>query len=526
MILYFCTLENLKNNGKKYLKSLFCSVGIIISALFIVLLTPFFMVIAIQKNKQFSLRKKVIFWTGLIVSGLFMWIDGDPKYCILLLCVVLSFGEAIKSDKMDASLPSEESEGQGSTTLKIFTFVFVICMSLVNAVMVAGSVGVAWVVAVVARIATIGESPVKWTGVFRRTLSAILIGLTPQAVMLIYVNGILPGSVFLQSEGSRSAYLFYEQKIFQIQDTIGDYLLPPFIIGVCVALVLFVVQKIFAYTRFMHAVARLQAKLRFAGLILAAATTFTLATSVPVQAWQPNARLLFKAHLAKLLEQQINLALVEKALVDSRSDSWTLRPAVQSAATMLTALPPDLQEAAIRTLVKQCADQDLSHQPDNPGSADRLDERLMAISRHEARVRDKTAQSELHKTESTLSGEAQLLADTLASSAGSLAQPFIKTLLAALFEDAAHHMADNVLHSATTEQIRQFLARSGFIMPPLPLYGRHIEPMFRKTTAFLANSLLIRKVMTDVQDAARQQKEMEHEKRIEEQTERIRTFER
>lgn len=145
----------------------------------------------------------------------------------------------------------------------------------------------------------------------RPSLLAIDIGLVPQVFFLMELNTPLGPFHGEAAAGWLGFIEWYEPKISCLQDRVGDYLMPHFLVGTGVAILMFLIVR-GAGNRFVtKGWDALKTAMRFVGLALVTATSFAVATGAPVGQWEPDARQVAKFRLAEVTQAKTRLRLYE-----------------------------------------------------------------------------------------------------------------------------------------------------------------------------------------------------------------------
>jgi len=185
-------------------------------------------------------------------------------------------------------------------------------------------VSLAWFAAIATTVWCIGAVTGSWPDTFRKTALAIAIGLTPHVLFLIDVNMYLGSFSRTAADLKRSTALarWYESMVVCLQDTVGDYLMPALLAGTALSVTMFLFARWVGSARFDRGWELVKEGTRFAGIVLAAATTFTVLTAARSGNWQPDPRQLVKARIAALVESKVRVHGVRAGAV--RANAYLL----------------------------------------------------------------------------------------------------------------------------------------------------------------------------------------------------------
>jgi hypothetical protein len=197
---------------------------------------------------------------------------------------------------------------------------------------------------------------------FRSLLMAIFIGVTPHTFFVIYVNFFMGDGIQSQIPQLTGVASSYEQFAYGLQDRFGDYLLPTFLVGTGVSLLMFLFTARPGAARLKTYWEVLRDGARFLGLIILAASSFTVISGTASGAWEPNARITLSHRIAERAKSEARLALYQAALTDVQSANGQLRGSLAHA-YQSSALQPHLglrsysrnSESAQEELAKEVA---------------------------------------------------------------------------------------------------------------------------------------------------------------------------
>jgi hypothetical protein len=293
---------------------------------------------------------------------------------------------------------------------------------------------VVWLWAGLIALLTAGEPGDGWANVFRQSLLATAIGLTPHAIFLLTVNyGLVGGAE--PGAGWTRAISCYEQTVASLHDRLGDYLLPSFAAGASVSLAILALTRWIDRPGLRKAGKVMQESLRFIGLVLVAATTFTVLSAIPEGRWQPDAHALLEARLRVTAEAEAKLGLSRRALTEAQQQDSMLAAALRAAMSVVAGMPADRQAAMVDAWVGEVR----QAEPRPPAEA-RLSFDDMP-SRAQARTMSAALAEQISDDERQTRDTIEQIASIVGSGVGAIAEPVIGKLPAAVLEDAASRFA-------------------------------------------------------------------------------------
>jgi hypothetical protein len=316
----------------------------------------------------------------------------------------------------------------------------------------AGAVTWLWGALIAISIALAGQDTDGWAKVFRQSVVAIAIGLTPHAVFLMVLNSRFGSE---PAPGWTRVISGYETAVALLNDKLGDYLLPSFLFGTSISVAMFAITLWLDRPALRRAWRVMQESLRFIGLVLLSATMFTVMSAVPAGTWQPDARSVLEARLAAALEAEAKLALSRQALAESKQENSSLAAALRASANSIGGLPTDRQDSMIAEIVGKV--RDTSSEGSRPlddvtfsfdAGASRADARAMAYSLAPG-IRDDERRSREIIEE---------IARNVGSGAAAIAEPLIGKLLAALLEDASTRLAREFIAQNNVRKVSGLLS--------------------------------------------------------------------
>jgi hypothetical protein len=348
---------------------------------------------------------------------------------------------------------------QGDGLLSPLTAVFAICEAFGWTITQIGWVIVVWYVS--AFICTIIVFK-KYTGalnVFRQTVLAIFLGLTPHVVFVLFANGFgapdatQPGSVFEQIASA------YENFVWTLQDKVGDYLLPSFFAGAAVSILMFWLTREAERRQLRAAWGRVQNTARFTGLVLVSATTFTVMTSLPAGEWQPDSRVLLNAQIEKEVKSIARLALYQTAIADLLAPNSPFNASLHNAAQALpvhgmraSSLGANSQE------VQDAVDVVREKMPPHDGGSPVLV--ASSVSRIHARELARELAPEARAANDQTEAARREMAEIFGSGAGTMTEPLAGKLAGALVEDAVTRLAEMLLARDTVREAAAWIGKS------------------------------------------------------------------
>lgn len=323
---------------------------------------------------------------------------------------------------------------------------------LIRIMLWGGACTLLWTAFVVIRISTVTNGDSFWDS-FHLTLNAIIVGLTPQVVFLALYEHFVFASKVISADSLVSRY---EKFVHSLNDSIGNYLIPPFFVGVLVTIIIFSVRVAFWDSRLPDVLQSIVAGSRYAGLVLLSAGSFTLLTAAPSANWEPSATRKLVASWNAYVEEAARLAVVSTLRQELARPDSQMKSEIANA--LGQAFPMEDPPGAARELYSEL----------KPTSAVEKD-----IGRYETIVKNsalsgaeiRMAEADLGKrtTEARielLTGRAAL-SSLIGSSFGWTAEAFVGQLFSSFIEDAATRLASDALSkSATTEEFSRFLTKS------------------------------------------------------------------
>lgn len=311
-------------------------------------------------------------------------------------------------------------------------------------------VSAAWLLAVGIAIWAIGAADGTWLNMLQKSCAAIAIGLTPHLLFLVEINTALGPFRDPFAPGWTWFIEWYEPAVSSLQDRIGDYLMPSLLAGTALAVAMFLLSRWLDHRTFDTTWERLKDATRFAGTVLAAATTFTVCTGLPVGMWQPDARLVANARLAALVEAKARHGLYTAVLEELRAPGSTL-------AANVGAISVDAPSDRLYHAYEVAWDLRRTR-PDASWLYEQERWTAANMERQEAREvaqRMSEATQTLDRSTEALKKE---VAGICASAAGAAAEAFGGAVLGVLIEDAADRIARRMMAWSDAQDALRWVA--------------------------------------------------------------------
>lgn len=324
-------------------------------------------------------------------------------------------------------------------------------------------VSLAWFAAIGTTVWGIGAVTGSWPDTLRKTTLAIAIGLTPHVLFLIDVNMYRGSFSRTAADLERSTALarWYESMVVHLQDTAGDYLMPALLAGTALSVTMFLVGRWLGSARFDRGWELVKDGTRFAGIVLAAAATFTGLTAAPSGNWQPDPRQLVKARIAALVKSKVREALYMAVRDELRAPESALRDSVRQVSNEAGADPGEPHAIAAemsRSYVEQKVDSQAVAEAmrvarharmralaKEQSVGEAVDAIEVPLSRPEAREQADILHTRAAAVDQQTQTIAREVAGICASVAGTATEAFGGKLLAALVEDAAGRITTDIL---------------------------------------------------------------------------------
>jgi hypothetical protein len=389
----------------------------------------------------------------------------------------------------------------------ILFLTFMLPLFVVGFVTAGGLVSVVWLILVgVAVCLTLSSNATKgWLKVARQSALALAIGLSPHALFLMALNFSGVPDWGRQISG-------YERAVAWLNDTLGHYLLPSFIAGTSISILMFAVTTWLDNRTVRTTWQWVQESMRFLGLVLETASFVTLMTAAPVGKWQPNAYAQLKVRVAEAVEAEAKLAISQQLLTLSQNSDADFPRAVRSALSKLGSISGPEEFGAVQDIVKAVRDE--AHLPLSASSSDEASFSSQ-MSRQEARQKSQTVKALVSEDERLAHEIGEEIARTIGSGIGSVAESFLEKLVSSLIDDAAASLAGEVIRRTNSgQQLSELLARVTTGPAALELQSR-ITHMLASMKHVLGDASLIGSVRTDVSNRAKIRVENEVKARIE-----------
>jgi hypothetical protein len=350
---------------------------------------------------------------------------------------------------------------EGDGLLSPITAVFALCEAFAWTITQIGWVMVAWYVSAFVSSVVVFKKYTGTLSIFRQTVLAIFLGLTPQVVFVLFVNGFgAPGATRPESVVEQIART-YENFVWTLQCKLGKYLLPSFFAGASLSILMFWLTR--KCERLKGAWERVRNSARFTGLVLVSATTFTVMTSLPAGEWQPDSRILLSARIKQGVEATAKLALYQTAIAELRAPNSPFKASLNNAAQALPvhARPPSGLGANAQE-VQDAVDVVREKMPRHDGGAPVLV--TSSVSRTQARDLARELGSEARaandQTEAARREIAEIFGSGAGTVAGKLAGAPVEKLAGALVEDAATRLAEMLLARDTIRDAAAWIGKS------------------------------------------------------------------
>jgi hypothetical protein len=358
-----------------------------------------------------------------------------------------------------------------------------------------GFVSVVWLILIGTAVCLTlsGNSTKGWLKVARQSALALAIGLSPHALFLMGLNFSGVPDWGRQISG-------YERAVAWLNDTLGPYLLPSFIAGTSISILMFAVTTWLDDRAVSKTWKGIQESMRFCGLVLETASFVTLMTAAPVGKWQPNAYAQLKVRVAEGLEAEAKLAISQQLLTQSQNSDADFPRAIRSALNKLGPISEPEEFGAIQDIIKAARDD--ANLPLATSSNEEASFNSQ-MSRKEARQKSQAVKDVVNEDERLAHEIGEEIARTIGSAVGSVAEGFLEKLVSSLIDDAAASLAGEVIrHTNSGQQLSELLAHVSTGPAALGIQSR-IAHMITSMKHVLEDASIIGSVRTNVSNRAK-----------------------
>lgn len=330
-----------------------------------------------------------------------------------------------------------------------FPFIGAIILSplfLIRSILFGGLCTIAWTIAIVLRVATVANEGDHFWTTFHVALNAAIIGLAPHALFLIMLNH---SPVWFSGSTMIVAVSWYESSVQWLQDRIGPYLILPFSVGVAVTIFIFMLEAKEPTVAAGMWLTRSLSAARFCGLILIAATSFTVFSAAPAEGWQPNSRRVFEAKWNEHVTASAELAVIQTVISQFANPTSTLPSDLSFVAASVHGLADESKRAAGRGCYEEVKPTWESNYSDFPDRSPQRPDGIV-VPREAIQTLENANNALMQKTAAARA----LLSSLVGTTFGYAAEQFVGAFLSAFVEDAATRIsADTLAKSSTADTL-------------------------------------------------------------------------
>ena len=365
--------------------------------------------------------------------------------------------------------------------------------ALVRGILFGGICTIIWTIAISLRVAAVSEDRDPFWKAFGSTLTALIVGLAPHAVFLIAIN-LSPYTL----SGGRivSAMHWYETGVQMLQDVVGPYLMLTFAAGVLAAFAVFLIKVGMPGSTAGPRLAAVLSAMRTGGLVLIAATSFTVFSAAPAGGWRPNSTMALQAVWKDNVEQSSELAVVETLISELRKPGSTLRAGMSSILEKLPWIEPDDRRATGRRSFYE-TNSVLQPKPNDSFDSTSHEDRAEPPPREVVEA----IASANREVELKVEAARELLSGIIGSIFGQTGGEFVRGFLSAFIEDAATRIAsDTLMRSSATDglatkvsevQVKLEALKGQLVVATLP-FILAIEQRLQRRDFMLGRSMQVR----------------------------------